>query len=105
MISSTTWSLTEMCRTHLNFERPEIDPDVTASYLDRSLSTPNRMLEFVQHCELGAQYQMAIAARVQILPLTKQLTGLASNAWSVILCYCDAALSASHPISLQEQNT
>jgi len=83
MIISTTWSLTEMCRTHLNFERLDIDPDDIASYLDGSLSTPNRMLEFVQHCELDAHYQMAIAAKVQILPLTKQLTNLAGNAWYV----------------------
>ncbi|KXN86712.1 DNA polymerase alpha catalytic subunit [Leucoagaricus sp. SymC.cos] len=85
MIVSTTWSLTEMCRTHLNFERPEIDPDDTASYLDGSLSTPNRMMEFVQHCELDAHYHMAIAAKVQILPLTKQLTNLAGNAWNKTL--------------------
>jgi len=83
MIISTTWSLTEMCRTHLNSERLDIDPDDTASYLDGSLSTPNRMLEFVQHCELDAHYQMAIAVKVQILPLTKQLTNLAGNAWYV----------------------
>ncbi|KAF5362489.1 hypothetical protein D9756_002711 [Leucocoprinus leucothites] len=85
MIASTTWSLTEMCRTHLNFERPEIDPDDTAGYLDGGLSTPNRMLEFVQHCELDAHYQMAISAKVQILPLTRQLTNLAGNAWNKTL--------------------
>lgn len=94
MISSTTWSLTEMCRTHLSFDRPEIDPDDTASYLDGSLSTPNRMLEFVQHCELDAHYQMAIATKVQILPLTKQLTGLAGNAWYSTLSFLPAAPSA-----------
>jgi DNA polymerase alpha subunit A len=81
MISSTTWSLTEMCKTHLKSERQDIDPDDTASYLDGSVSSPDRLMMFVRHCELDAHYQMAIAARVQMLPLTKQLTNLAGNSW------------------------
>ena len=85
MISSTTWSLTEMCKTHLNAERQDIEPDETSGYFDGSVSSPDRLLNFVKHCELDAHYQMAIASRVQILPLTKQLTNLAGNAWYVLL--------------------
>lgn len=81
MISSTTWSLTEMCKTHLNSDRQDIDPDDTASYFDSSVSSPDRLLTFVRHCELDAHYQMALAAKVQILPLTRQLTNLAGNSW------------------------
>ena len=81
MIASTTWSLTEMCKTHLKSERQEIDPDDTASYFDGSVSTPDRLLTFVRHCELDAHYQMALASKVQILPLTRQLTNLAGNSW------------------------
>lgn len=81
MIASTTWSLTEMCATHLKCEREDIDPDDVADYFDGGLSTPDRLLKFVRHCELDAHYQMAIATRVQILPLTKQLTNLAGNSW------------------------
>jgi DNA polymerase alpha subunit A len=81
MIASTTWSLTEMCKTHLKLERQDIDPDDTASYLDGGVGSPDLLLTFVRHCELDAHYQMAIAARVQMLPLTKQLTNLAGNAW------------------------
>lgn len=81
MISSTTWSLTEMCKTHLNSEREDYDPDDTASKLEGSVASPTAMLEFVHHCELDAHFQMAIASKVQILPLTKQLTNLAGNAW------------------------
>ncbi|KAG2011412.1 DNA polymerase alpha catalytic subunit [Coprinopsis cinerea AmutBmut pab1-1] len=85
MISSTTWSLTEMCSTHLGLERQDIDPDDTANYLDGSLSGPGKMMTFVQHCEMDAHYQMAIATKVQILPLTRQLTNLAGNAWNKTL--------------------
>jgi DNA polymerase alpha subunit A len=81
MISSTTWSLTEMCKTHLNSDRQDIDPDDTASYFDGSVSNPERLMTFVRHCELDAHYQMALAAKVQILPLTRQLTNLAGNSW------------------------
>ncbi|KAJ7717680.1 DNA polymerase family B-domain-containing protein [Mycena metata] len=85
MISSTTWSLTEMCKTHLKRSRQDIDPDDTASYLEGSVSNPDRMLTFVRHCELDAHFHMAIAAKVQMLPLTKQLTNLAGNSWNKTL--------------------
>ena len=82
MISSTTWSLSEMCRTYLNIQREEIDPDDVASYFDCTAPTPERLLTFTRHCEVDAFFQMAIASRVQLLPLTKQLTNLAGNAWT-----------------------
>ncbi|KAK0238467.1 hypothetical protein EDD85DRAFT_904879 [Armillaria nabsnona] len=85
MIASTTWSLTEMCKTHLKSDRQDIDPDDTASYLDSTVSGPERLMTFVQHCELDAHYHMAIASKVQILPLTKQLTNLAGNSWNKTL--------------------
>ena len=86
MIASTSWSLTEMCATHLKCERQDIDPDDTTNYFDSGVSSPGRLLTFVRHCELDAHYQMAIAAKVQILPLTKQLTNLAGNSWYGISC-------------------
>ncbi|KAL4066177.1 hypothetical protein J3A83DRAFT_4433487 [Scleroderma citrinum] len=82
MIASTTWSLTEMCKSHLKSDRQDIDPDETAMYFDGSVSNPDMLMTFVRHCELDAHYQMAIASKVQILPLTKQLTNLAGNAWN-----------------------
>ncbi|KIM44768.1 hypothetical protein M413DRAFT_442728 [Hebeloma cylindrosporum] len=85
MISSTTWSMTEMCKTHLNIEREDYDPDDTAAKMDGSVSSPETMLKFVRHCELDAHFQMAIAAKVQILPLTRQLTNLAGNSWNKTL--------------------
>lgn len=85
MISSTTWSLTEMCATHLKSTRQDIDAEDTASHFDDSVSTPDRLVTFVRHCELDAHYQMAIAAKVQILPLTRQLTNLAGNSWNKTL--------------------
>ncbi|EPQ31291.1 uncharacterized protein PFL1_01476 [Pseudozyma flocculosa PF-1] len=85
MIASTTWSLTEMCGTQLSIQRDDIDPDETASYFDSLAPSPERLLTFVRHCEVDTFFQMAIAAKVQILPLTKQLTNLAGNSWNKTL--------------------
>jgi DNA polymerase alpha subunit A len=70
-----------MCKTHLKIDRLDIDPDDVASFLDGSLLTPDRMMEFVLQCAIDSHLQMAIAAKVQMLPLTKQLTNLAGNSW------------------------
>jgi len=81
MIDSVTWSLTEMCGTQLGFVREEIDPDDTAGYFDGYAVSPDRLLHFVRHMQMYAFAQMAITAKVQLLPLTKQLTNLAGNSW------------------------
>ncbi|PWY98143.1 hypothetical protein BCV70DRAFT_202315 [Testicularia cyperi] len=85
MITSTTWSLTEMCGTHLKIQRDDIDPEETASFFDSLAPSPERLMTFVRHCEVDTFFQMAIAAKVQILPLTKQLTNLAGNSWNKTL--------------------
>jgi hypothetical protein len=99
MISSTTWSMTEMCRTHLKSERQDIDPDNTdtASYFDGSVGTISCSRLFVnRHCELDAHYQMAIASKVQILPLTRQLMNLAGNSWFVGLNCLSQSVFGAH---------
>lgn len=81
IIDSTTWSLTEMCGTHLRVEREDIDPEDTPKFFDNVHSTAKALLHFVMHCEADAYFQMAIAHKVQALPLTRQLTNLAGNSW------------------------
>ena len=73
-----------MCATHLKITREDIDPEDTGIYFDGSVSSPERLMTFVRHCELDAHLQAAIASKVQILPLTKQLTNLAGNSWYVM---------------------
>jgi DNA polymerase alpha subunit A len=85
MITSTTWSLTEMVGTHLKIEREDIDPEDTHSYFDHTLSNPDKLIHFIRLNEVDAYFQMAIASRVQLLPLTKQLTNLAGNSWNLTL--------------------
>lgn len=83
MITSVTWSLTEMCLTHLKVDREEIDPEDTANYFDATSGTPDHLVRFVRHCEADAYFQMALTHKVQLLPLTRTLTNLAGNSWSV----------------------
>ncbi|CCA69546.1 related to POL1-DNA-directed DNA polymerase alpha, 180 KD subunit [Serendipita indica DSM 11827] len=85
MIASTTWSLTEMVASQLKIQRQDIDPDDTALFFDAETSTAQRLLEFVQHCELDAFLQMAITWNVKLLPLTRQLTNIAGNSWNKTL--------------------
>ncbi|KAG8995845.1 DNA-directed DNA polymerase alpha catalytic subunit pol1 [Tulasnella sp. JGI-2019a] len=85
MITSTTWSMTEMCSSHLGFTRQEIDPEDTAMYFDSTVGSPDRLLSFARHCELDTSLQMALCAKVQLLPLTRQLTSLAGNSWNKTL--------------------
>lgn len=82
MITSTTWSLTEMVGTHLKIQREDIDPDDVPSYFDSAAPNPHQLLTFLQHCEIDTFFQMSLAHKVQILPLTKQLTNLAGNTWA-----------------------
>ncbi|KAL7423389.1 DNA-directed DNA polymerase alpha catalytic subunit pol1 [Cryptotrichosporon argae] len=85
MIASTTWSLTEMVASHLKVQREDVDPEDTHTYFDHTLSSPDKLVKFIRLCEVDAFFQMAIAARVQMLPLTKQLTNLAGNSWQLTL--------------------
>ncbi|CAO1616593.1 unnamed protein product [Parajaminaea phylloscopi] len=82
MISSTTWSLTEMVGSHLKVQREDIDPDDVPSYFDSAAPNPSQLLTFLQHCEVDTFFLMSLAHKVQILPLTKQLTNLAGNTWA-----------------------
>lgn len=83
MIDSTTWSLTEMSETHLGIAREDIDPEDTAKFFDNVHSSAKHLQHFVLHCEADCYFQMAIASKVQALPLTRQLTNLAGNSWCV----------------------
>lgn len=74
-----------MCGSLLKIERKEVDPEDHAIKFDAGRSTAANLLEFVLLCEADSYFQMAIAHAVQGLPLTRQLTNLAGNSWSVLV--------------------
>lgn len=71
-----------MVGTHLKVQREDIDPDDVPSYFDSAAPNPRQLLTFLQHCETDSFFIMSLAHKVQILPLTKQLTNLAGNTWA-----------------------
>lgn len=68
----------------MKVDRQDIDADETHEYFDFAVKGPEKLVRFVRHCELDAHLQMALACKVQMLPLTRQLTNLAGNSWFVI---------------------
>lgn len=85
MVVSTTWSLTELCQNYLQISREDLDPDETVDFFDSTCAKPNRLINFVKHCEADSYFQMALIHKVQYLGLTKQLTNLAGNNWNSTL--------------------
>lgn len=85
----------------LNIDRENIDPDDTAEYFDSFANSPDTLMKFVRHCEIDSFLQMAIASKVQILALTKQLTNLAGNSWYTLF-HLPTSILFSHTSQLQE---
>jgi DNA polymerase alpha subunit A len=79
MISSTTWSLSELCLSYIGVQRDDLDPDEIPYLLTKSTED---LQQFIKHCEADSIFQITIAMRVQVIPLTKQLTNLAGNSWN-----------------------
>lgn len=78
-----------MSLTHLKIAREDIDPDDTAKYFDNVHSSAEQLHHFVAHCAADCFLQMAVAFKVQALPLSRQLTNLAGNSWWVHLRLSD----------------
>lgn len=81
MTKCQSWSLAEMCELVLGpgNVRREIDNEQA---LKTWASTREGLMNYLKHCEADTYYIAAIALRVQMLPLTKQLTNLAGNSWA-----------------------
>ncbi|KAI6139785.1 ribonuclease H-like domain-containing protein [Pisolithus tinctorius] len=60
MIASTTWSLTEMCKSHLKSDRQNIDADDTATYFDGSLSSPDMLMTFVRQPRTASAFNQSV---------------------------------------------
>ncbi|KAG5518322.1 hypothetical protein PMAC_003119 [Pneumocystis sp. 'macacae'] len=79
LIKAQSWTLSELCRIQLGIERYEIDDEkIIFSWTD----TAKGMMEYIIHCEVDTYFIIAIVLKVQMLPLTKQLTNLAGNNWA-----------------------
>lgn len=68
-----------MCDLLLGQNR--IDIDVAAAFKNWA-NTKDGLIQFLEHAEADTFYITALALRIQILPLSKQLTNLAGNSWA-----------------------
>jgi DNA polymerase alpha subunit A len=79
MTKCQSWSLSEMCDLILRESRAEIDNEQA---LQTWATTSKGLMQYLQHCEADTHFIAAISLKVQMLPLSKQLTNLAGNSWA-----------------------
>ncbi|CCX31329.1 hypothetical protein FPQ18DRAFT_270988 [Pyronema domesticum] len=79
MTKCQSWSLTEICDLILGKKRQELDNEEA---LKTWGSTARGFLDYLVHCEVDTFFIAAVALKIQMLPLTKQLTNLAGNSWA-----------------------
>jgi DNA polymerase alpha subunit A len=79
MTKCQSWSLSEMADLILREPRREIDNDQA---LKTWALTSEGLMQYLRHCEADTHFIAAIALKVQMLPLSKQLTNLAGNSWA-----------------------
>ncbi|KAF2665566.1 DNA polymerase alpha catalytic subunit [Microthyrium microscopicum] len=79
MTKCQSWSLSEMCDLILRETRREIDNEQA---LKTWATTRQGLMQYLTHCEADTHFIAAIALKVQMLALSKQLTNLAGNSWA-----------------------
>ncbi|KAI9741636.1 MAG: DNA-directed DNA polymerase alpha catalytic subunit pol1 [Cirrosporium novae-zelandiae] len=81
MSKCNSWSLTEMCQLYLHDDHTRRDIDNEAA-LKTWATSRDGLMNYVNHCEADTFFIAALARKIQMLPLTKQLTNLAGNSWA-----------------------
>jgi DNA polymerase alpha subunit A len=78
LLRETTYTLSALSKNYLEHIRDEIDPlDVP-----RHFTSGAACLHLARHTDTDAWLAMRLMFKLQVLPLTKQLTNLAGNLWS-----------------------
>eukprot|EP00985_Skeletonema_marinoi_P027904 scaffold23518_cov225-Skeletonema_marinoi.AAC.19 len=76
-LRETTYSLTNLASTQLKFAREEIEQESVPEFC----KTGTNFVKLAQHTLNDAQLVQNLMFKLQVLPLTKQLTNIAGNLW------------------------
>lgn len=78
LLRETTYSLTNLAATQLKTQRTDIEPVDIPQWYNESKT----IVQLAQHTLFDAQLVQRLMFKLQILPLTKQLTCVAGNLWA-----------------------
>ena len=78
LLRETTYSLKSLAETQLKTSREEIDPVDLPQFFNSSKT----IVQLARHTLLDSQLVLKLMLKLQILPLTKQLTCIAGNLWA-----------------------
>uniref|UniRef100_A0A060TBJ3 DNA polymerase n=1 Tax=Blastobotrys adeninivorans TaxID=409370 RepID=A0A060TBJ3_BLAAD len=77
-----SWTLQEMCDIYLENDFRRVDGEMNAGAYRDQLRDGRALYDFFVKNEYDALYAVALAFKVQLLALSKQLTNLAGNSWA-----------------------